>query len=837
MCATQITGVTPSTGTSNSFTVQIDPGGECHIELGIFAGTTFGDAVMQYTARTWIMGPGGVSASIRPSEANEAQNYMEFRVELNAPPSQTVTLDYTTEDGTATAGSDYTATSGTLTIEPSQITHGLPQATIRVPLLEDNNIEESETFTLVLSNPSPSSVLALRNTRGKGTIRDNEQTAYFIQPGRRDADEAFLIDLVFRFSPDPFNIQRLTNALRLSAGRITHLRRDLSHSTVEIVIQPPDSRHIEIVLPRGTVIGQYTMQAETRHWLIGPLDVTIDDAQATEAPDATIEFAVRLDPASPREVAVDYKTIDGTATAGDDYTATSGTLTFNPGETLKYISVPILDDDIDEDDEQFTVKIEAYRDGATSSNSTATGTITNSDPMPRAWAVRFGRTVAEQVLSAIESRMETPSAPGMTVNLSGNQNHLQQIFQAEAANHLHRFPPPEKLLQSSFSLTSEKAQNDRYTFWGQGAVSNFKGQEDGRPLDGQVTTALIGADWSRHRLTAGLIVGHSLGDGSYQGQSAESNIKAILTGIYPWGRYALSKRVSLWGATGYGAGTLTLARSGSSILRTDLDLTIGAVGLRGELLQAPDTGGLQLALKTDAMTLRTTTARTTNLAASDGRVTRVRLGLEGSWPLRFGANSMLTPSLEIGLRHDAGDAETGYGTDLGFGLAWSDPRIGLSAELRARGLLSHEAHGFRDNGFSAALLFDPAPESNRGLNVALTQTVGAAATGGIDQLFRQDALTDLVTDEGRLASQRLEMRLGYGMAMFGGSLTGTPEAAIALLDTAREYSLGWRLGFNSQTAARRLELRLEASRREGTDTKQRTTPPVHAVGIRLMSGW
>lgn len=56
-------------------------------------------------------------------------------------------------------------------------------------------------------------------------------------------------------------------------------------------------------------------------------------------------------------VTVDYGTSDGSATAGSDYTTTSGTLTFAAGETTKSVSVPVLDDAIDEDSETFTLTL------------------------------------------------------------------------------------------------------------------------------------------------------------------------------------------------------------------------------------------------------------------------------------------------------------------------------------------------------------------------------------------------------------------------------------------------------------------------------------------------
>ena len=74
--------------------------------------------------------------------------------------------------------------------------------------------------------------------------------------------------------------------------------------------------------------------------LISGLDwaVSVADASATEGTDETIDFEVRLNAQDDcKAVRVDWATANGTATAGEDYTASSGTLTFNPGETVKTI--------------------------------------------------------------------------------------------------------------------------------------------------------------------------------------------------------------------------------------------------------------------------------------------------------------------------------------------------------------------------------------------------------------------------------------------------------------------------------------------------------------------
>jgi uncharacterized repeat protein (TIGR01451 family) len=89
-------------------------------------------------------------------------------------------------------------------------------------------------------------------------------------------------------------------------------------------------------------------------------------------------FTVTLSGQSAQTVTVNYATANGTATAGSDYTATSGTLTFNPGVTSLPISVPVAGDTSFEGNETFTVNL-STASNATISNPTGTGTITNDD--------------------------------------------------------------------------------------------------------------------------------------------------------------------------------------------------------------------------------------------------------------------------------------------------------------------------------------------------------------------------------------------------------------------------------------------------------------------------
>ena len=112
--------------------------------------------------------------------------------------------------------------------------------------------------------------------------------------------------------------------------------------------------------------------------------LSVADAEATEGEDATLDFLVRLDGNPGSDVTVDYGTRDGTAAAGSDYTETSGTLTFEPGEDEKTVSVPIADDDVEDDGETFTLMLSnaSGADFAKNDNE-ATGTIRNTETTAR----------------------------------------------------------------------------------------------------------------------------------------------------------------------------------------------------------------------------------------------------------------------------------------------------------------------------------------------------------------------------------------------------------------------------------------------------------------------
>ena len=163
-----------------------------------------------------------------------------------------------------------------------------------------------------------------------------------------------------------------------------------------------------------------TMTIEGSTWKVVHLSVA--DAEAQED-SGSIKFAVSLSAAARDPVLVEYATSDGTAVAGTDYTAASGTLTFQPGETQKTVTVPVLDDAHDEGTETFTLTLSnpTPAEWAKLADGAATGSIKNADPLMNAWLARFGRSVASQTVLAVSERLAMPAGAGSHVTLGGQR--------------------------------------------------------------------------------------------------------------------------------------------------------------------------------------------------------------------------------------------------------------------------------------------------------------------------------------------------------------------------------------------------------------------------------
>ena len=599
----------------------------------------------------------------------------------------------------------------------------------------------------------------------------------------------------------------------------------------------------------------------------------VSNGHAREGEGETIDFVVQLQPATGAQVTVDYRTEDVTATAGEDYEAASGTLTFSPGETEKTLRVPIVDDDHDDDGETFTLRL-SNATGAWIGDGEGTGTIRSTGAMPRAWLARFGRTVSEHVLDAVAGRLSGPRGSGTELRIGGQsiaasgdaEDRENAMVEAETqarvaaladwleggdgdpddpeAGRLTRtrtLAGRELFTGTSFAVTGETAHGGHMAAWGRGAVTRFDGRDGDLAQDGEVLTGMIGADLANGRWKTGLVASRSRGKGDYRSPRGAGEVSSTLTALHPWVGLAVSERLSVWAAAGYGEGRLELTPEGQDPMETDIEYRKGAAGAVNEVLAPGRKDGARLALRTDARFTRTTSEAVTAaarpessvdggiLSAAQADVWLLRLGVEGSRRFALGERRTgLTPSFEFGLRRDGGDAETGFGVDIGAGLTVSDPRRGLSAELAGRGLLAHEASGFREWGASAALGWNPEPSSALGPSASLRHTRGASSTGGTDALLARRTMVGLDANDDERPGGTLEVELGYGFPVLGGRAVGTPHVGLALRESGETLRLGYRY-----RVGRALDLGIEASRREPANGN----PSGHGLIVRASVRW
>ncbi|WP_025782642.1 autotransporter outer membrane beta-barrel domain-containing protein, partial [Candidatus Synechococcus spongiarum] len=411
----------------------------------------------------------------------------------------------------------------------------------------------------------------------------------------------------------------------------------------------------------------------------------------------------------------------------------------------------------------------------------------------------------QQVVNAVQGRFSANPQAGLTLTVAGeeltgatplaeNAGALSKVLGFESVS-------GQQLAQgSSFSFSpriaagqgEEEGATPRLAVWGEGALSSFRGQEDTLSLTGDVSTALVGADWRMERWLAGAALSHSWGTGGYEREGDNdggADFSSTLLGLFPYGRYALTPRLGVWAVAGYGRGELSVKPDGAEReYRPAANMVMGAVGLDGLLIDG-GAEGLSLTTTIDLLSQKTTTEQVDALSSSEGSVSRLRVGLEAGRPFPLANGAALLPSLDVGMRQDSGDGETGFGLEVGAGIGWNDPQRGIRGELKGRSLVTHMEEEFREQGLALSFAWDPSP-TNRGPSLALGHTMGATASG-MDALPNPTVLERL--DDASTGGQQFEAQLAYGFPAHNNRLTLSPGVAVALSPDSRSYGLLWSL--------------------------------------------
>ena len=545
----------------------------------------------------------------------------------------------------------------------------------------------------------------------------------------------------------------------------------------------------------------------------GPVTLSVADAVVEEAEGATLDFVVSMSRARESATTVSYATSDDTATAGSDYTAASGTLTFAAGDTSKTDSITVHDDAHDEGDETLTLTLSNQEPNAVKlADASATGTITNDDPMPKAWMLRFGRTVGNQVVDTLTDRLAGGQGAHVTVagiTLTGEAAPLPEAEPddpfglpewaktSRLEEESQEITADDLLLRSSFHLSSGGEDGGAaFTAWGRVATGGFGAEVDHVAFDGDVTSTLVGFDAEWSEALAGVMLTRSRGDGAYRLDPAMGEdggtVEAELTGVYPYARLDLNARVSAWALAGAGRGSITLDQDAHAPMKTALSMRMGALGVKGRVLEPGSDGGLGVNVKTDAMWVGTKSERSRDMVGAEGDVTRLRLIVEGERVFASGSGATFTPSAEVGLRHDAGDAETGAGVEVGGGVRYT--KGPLSMEAHGRMLVAHEDAGYEEWGLSGAIRVSP-DEGGRGLTLSIAPEWGQTGSA-TERLWGARDARELEGVEFEPTS-RLSAEAGYGLGLARNRGVLTPYAGATFGEgDARTLRLGarWLVG-------------------------------------------
>ena len=569
--------------------------------------------------------------------------------------------------------------------------------------------------------------------------------------------------------------------------------------------------------------------------------LSIDDAAAMEK-DGVISFTVRLSAATVgnSQATVRVATRDVTAVSGLDYRSVDTRLVFRAGETTKVVTVGLINDAHNEGAETFEVVL-SNPSNAIIGDGVATGTINNADYVPRSELAHFGRSVANQVLEGVIGRIRSPRAPGVSARIAGNAvpsgrapgPNCTVCNTLSTDKRVEKFDREEVLTNSSFVLNGQDAPGRSPAFWGRGTRSDFTDRPGGLSLDGGVTSFMLGTDlgWNDGRLL-GLALIRSSGEIDHMewaggGDRNTGRTELTLTALVPYAGWKINERVDAWGALGHGSGEMHLglnAGERAEEISAGFDWTMAAGGLRGALAGFDD--GPRLTAVLDGWRVKTSSKETEGLAATRSSMTRLRAGLEAGWEMQLEDGAVLAPRLETNLIRESGDTGSSFGLELVGGLSWTDPGLGLAIDMSARRLRSDESSGRKDHGYSMALVYDPDPDSGRGLSLSMRQETGNPGS------TMDDFLTSSLPGGADEGGTHWTTELAYGLPAVGGSFTGSPHAGIEETDDYRDYKLGWRLT-PAGPQAPDISFDINASRREQTMSSSAD----HRLGIGLVAEW
>ncbi len=307
------------------------------------------------------------------TEGNSGTTNAVFTVTLSNAVDTAVTVNYATANGTATTtDNDYTAIAAT----PLIFNAGETSKTITVAVNGDNQVESNETFFVNLSNLQTNGRnVTLADNQGQGTIL-NDDTSVTLAVSPSSVTEDGTSNLIYTFTRSGVTSNALT--VNYSIGGTATNGTDYASiptgvtfaanlATATVTINPTADTIVEsnetVILTLAAGTG-YTIGTTTP--VTGTINnddtsvtsqLSINDITVVEGKDNNAILTVTVDNPNSQPITFNYTTAPINATANVDYTSKTGTITIAANTSTATISIPILNDNLNEPDEVFTVTL------------------------------------------------------------------------------------------------------------------------------------------------------------------------------------------------------------------------------------------------------------------------------------------------------------------------------------------------------------------------------------------------------------------------------------------------------------------------------------------------
>ena len=502
--------------------------------------------------------------------------------------------------------------------------------TIRVPTLEDTTQEQTETFTVALTSPSGAT---LQDGVATGAITDDDgpvttlPTLSIADATVEEGEQAQFTVTLSRTATGTVTVDYATADATANAGA------DYTATSGTLTFAPGEAA-MTIRVP--TLEDTTQEQTETfTVTLSAPAGATLQDGTATgtitddDAPPPTLstlsigdteategnmaEFLVTLRPARTLVVTVSFRSVDGTAVAGLDYTATMGALRFEPGETTATIAVATLTDEMVEGAERFTMELSDPM-GALVTDGTGVGTITDDHrerigTVTRTVLPEVGRALAfNAVTCRFDQALSNPMAAGGAGRTAGSLSLSRGLIAGRRTSPADRWAAPADPWTSPVGRAPDAGAGP-----GRLVVPDaLRGRAERRgPLhglglrrlppprqrratgvlswNGVAFSAQVGADIELGANTlAGVSVSRSRSSFGYYaagGADLAGANELRLTGVHPYLAWSASPDLVVWGTVGHAWGEFQVDdQLGAGLLMSAATMNAASVGVNGRLL-------------------------------------------------------------------------------------------------------------------------------------------------------------------------------------------------------------------------------------------------------------